>query len=145
MMSTKTVPIADNLFEWRSDGPTLIGSRNRHTGEIRFPFTGTAGEEPVDLARQGVLWSWTVQRFLPKQPPYRGPETKETFRPYPVGYVELPGQVRVEARLVDCEPEALSIGMALELTLVPVFIDDSGREVLGFAFRPVTGTSGGRS
>ncbi|HLY54701.1 MAG TPA: OB-fold domain-containing protein [Stellaceae bacterium] len=133
------VPVADNLFRFDPDGPVLIGGRSKRTGEIRFPFTGSADEEPVDLARTGTLWSWTVQRFLPKQPPYRGRETKESFQPYALGYVELPGQVRVESRLVGCAPDALQIGMALELTIVPMFADDAGRDVLGFAFRPVAG------
>ena len=32
------------------------------------------------------LWSWTVQRFRPKSPPYAGPVA---FEPYAVGYVDL--------------------------------------------------------
>ena len=133
------VPVADNLFRFEPDGPVLIGGRSKRSGEIRFPFSGNADEEPVDLSRTGTLWSWTVQRFLPKQPPYRGRETKESFQPYAIGYVELLGQVRVESRLVGCEPEALRIGMELELTIVPMFTGDDGRDVLGFAFKPATG------
>jgi uncharacterized OB-fold protein len=77
------------------------------------------------LARRGTLWSWTIQRFRPKSPPYAGPEE---FEPYGVGYVELPGEVRVEARLTESDPANLRIGMPMELTLIP----DAA-----FAFRPV--------
>ena len=76
------------------------------------------------LARRGTLWSWTIQRFRPKSPPYTGPEE---FEPYGVGYVELPGEVRVEARLTEADPDKLRIGMEMELTLLPGTT---------FAFRP---------
>jgi uncharacterized OB-fold protein len=78
------------------------------------------------LARRGTLWSWTIQRFRPKSPPYTGPEE---FHPYGVGYVELPGEVRVEARLTESDPAKLRIGMEMELTLIPEAT---------FAFRPVS-------
>ena len=69
------------------------------------------------LARRGTLWTWTVQRFPPKSPPYAG--AAEEFEPYGVGYVELPGEVRVEARLTESDPARLRIGMPMELTLIP--------------------------
>ncbi len=43
----------------------------------------------------------------------------DEFEPYGVGYVELPGEVRVEARLTEYDPERLRIGMPMELTLIP--------------------------
>ena len=30
-------------------------------------------QEDVELATTGTLWTWTVQAFPPKAPPYRGP------------------------------------------------------------------------
>ncbi len=36
-----------------------------------------------------------------------------------VGYIELPGEVRVEARLTVADPDELRIGMPMELTLCP--------------------------
>ena len=54
-----------------------------------------------------------------------------------MGYVEIPGQVKVEARLTESDPEKLEIGMEMELTLVPLTTDDDGNEVVTFAFRPV--------
>ena len=54
--------------------------------------------------------------------PYVGPTTP--FEPYGVGYVELPGEVRVEARLTEADPARLRIGMPMELTVVPA----AGRE-----------------
>ena len=48
------------------------------------------------------------------------------------------GEVRVESRLTVADPEALSIGMEMELVVVPFRTDEDGNEVMTFAFRPVT-------
>jgi uncharacterized OB-fold protein len=58
----------------------------------------------------------------------------DDFEPYGVGYVELPGEVRVEARLTEADPAQLRIGMPMELTLIPAPGD---AEAVTFAFRPV--------
>jgi uncharacterized OB-fold protein len=92
------------------------------------------------LHRTGTLWSFTVQAFEPK-PPYAGPEV---FEPYGVGYVELDGQVIVEARLTEADPAALAIGAPVELAIVPFRTDPDGTEVLTFAFRPTAGRSDAR-
>ena len=119
-------PIAPNL--WTDEAlPRLIGGRGAD-GRIRFPRPdGDAGAafEPVPLSRRGTLWSWTVQRFEPKRPPYAGPQP---FEPFMLGYVELPGEVIVESLLVGID--APRIGMALELTTIP-FADGHAT----FAFR----------
>ncbi|MGC0405547.1 putative OB-fold protein [Streptomyces sp. SAI-126] len=64
--------------------------------------------EPVTLSGTGTLWTWTVQRYAPKSPPYVPPPAG--FTPFGVGYVELQEGVRVLARL-DLDPEDLEIGM----------------------------------
>jgi uncharacterized OB-fold protein len=88
------------------------------------------------LERRGKLWAWTTQDFPPPSPPYAG-ATGEAFVPFGIGYVELPGQVRVEARLTEADPERLMEGMEMELVVVPFRTDDEGNEVVSFAFRPV--------
>ena len=62
---------------------------------------------------------------------------EEEFEPYGVGYIELPGQVVVEARLTESDPDQLAIGSPMELVIVPFRHDDDGNEVVTFAFRPV--------
>jgi uncharacterized OB-fold protein len=136
---TRTIPVAEGLFTWPSDRPQLIGSMCRTCGTTTFPkqascprCTATEMEERL-LHRTGTLWSFTVQGFRPKSP-YAGPED---FEPYGVGYVELPGQVMVESRLTENDPENLAIGAAMELTIVSLRHDELGNEVVTFAFRPV--------
>jgi uncharacterized OB-fold protein len=131
-------PIADGLFT-EGGYPHLIGGRRHVDGRIVFPMP-TGGEaalyEPVALASKGRLWSWTVQRFRPKSPPYAGPEA---FTPYAVGYVELPGEVIVDSRLVDVEVETLKCGIAMELAIIPFATDSDGATVITYAFRPAGG------
>jgi uncharacterized OB-fold protein len=89
------------------------------------------------LARRGRLWAWTTQHFPPPSPPYTGP-TGTDFVPFGVGYVELPDEVKVETRLTEVDPDALTPGIDMELVLVPFRTDDNGEEIVTFAFRPTT-------
>jgi uncharacterized protein len=120
-------PISDGL--WTDEAaPRLIGGRSKANGCIVFPMpTGDAAKDydAVPLSRTGQLWSWTVQAFEPK-PPYIGPQP---FKPYGVGYVELPGEVIVETRLTATS--GLKIGMGVELV-----IEDFDGERAMFAFAP---------
>jgi uncharacterized protein len=136
-MST-TMPIAEGLFTWPSDDPRLIGGICTACGTVTFPrqgscpnCTGRHIEERL-LAPSGTLWTFTVQGFEPK-PPYRGPTE---FEPYGVGYIELGGEVLVETRLTENRPECLEIGAEMELVIVPFRGEESGDEVVTFAFRP---------
>ena len=130
------IAIADGVFREKPE-PTLIGGRHRESGRIVFPCPeGKALWEAVDLPRQGTLWSWTVQRFRPKSPPDAGPED---FEPFAIGYVELPGAIIVEARLANVAFDALTIGMPMQLAVVPFSIDANGNEVRIYAFAPAGG------
>ena len=133
-MSTQK-PIADILFTWPSDSPKLIGSKDTETGRYYFPAKNSNTHERVELSRKGKLWTWTVQRFLPKTP-FIGQVAPEDFKPYAVGYIELPGEIMVESRLVGVEPENLEIGMEMELTIEPFVKNEEGEELLIFAFKP---------
>jgi uncharacterized protein len=135
-------PVADGIFTWPAEEPQLIGSRCTACGIVTFPAqescprcAATSMEEQL-LAKRGRLWAWTTQNFPPPSPPYAGP-TGDAFEPYGVGYVELPGEVKVETRLTDADPDALAAGMEMELVVVPFRTDDEGNEIMTFAFRPV--------
>lgn len=128
--------IAEGLLT-EENPPRLIGGRERDTGRVVFPCPPGDRYEPVALSRTGTLWSYTVQRYRPKSPPYKGPEA---FRPWPVAYVELPGEVIVEARLANVAFDDIRIGMPLELTLIPLD-PDAAEPVMIHAFQPVSGAS----
>lgn len=134
--------IADGLFEWPSDEPRMHASRCEDCSFITFPAQGACPScggdavSPTLLSRTGTLWTWTRQRFQPKNPPYIGREPAKEFEPYGVGFVELP-EGRIEARLAGPVDQELHIGMPMELTVVPFASDDDGTEILTYAFRPV--------
>lgn len=130
--------MAEGLFTWPSDAPQLIGSERE--GVISFP--SRPGEARRLLGRTGTLWSFTTQQFRPPSPPYDGDDTAQSFQPYAVGYVELPGELLVQARLTEVDPERLRIGQHMELTVVPYTTRPDGTEILTFAFAPVTGAQG---
>lgn len=126
--------IAEGLFTDETP-PRLLGGRERATGRVVFPCPPGDACEPVPLAREGRLWSYTVQRYRPKTPPYVGPEA---FAPWIVAYVELPGEVIVEARLVDVAFDAVKIGMPVRL--IQLALDPEAAEPLAIpAFAPMEG------
>ena len=141
-MSETRVAVAAGLFHEVDGEPCLIGSRCDTCGTVRFPVAGGCAKctgnamTAVDLPNRGELWSWTIQGFLPKNPPYAGRETVLEFVPFGVGYVDLPGACKVETRLTENTPERLSIGMTMKLVIIPFTTDSDGREILTFAFAP---------
>ena len=139
------VPVADGVFTWPNDEPRLIASRCTECDNHMFPVQDDcprcsgASTEEVELGRTGTLWTWTIQNYPPKSPPYAGDTDPATFRPFGVGYVDIDGKVRVESRLTVAEPSELEIGMELELVLDPLYVNDDGEQVVTFAFAPSTG------
>jgi uncharacterized protein len=127
-MTQMLEPIAAGL--WTNEAqPRLIGGR-LPSGKIVFPYPeGDAARDvdPYPLSRTGTLWSWTRQDFMPKEP-YSGPKE---FKPFLLGYVELPGETIVETRIVDAELQDLKLGMAMEFVIAPF---DDHRST--YAFRP---------
>ncbi|HEY9565520.1 MAG TPA: OB-fold domain-containing protein [Nocardioides sp.] len=139
-MTTTTTPrwVDDSLVVDPAAGHAaeLAGARCPSCATTTFPYQGgcprCGGEamERVGLPAHGTLWSYTVQYFEPK-PPYRG---VTPFEPYGVGYVDL-GDVCVESRLTVNDPDALSLGMPVELVVITAFLDED-QPVLTFAFAP---------
>ena len=107
----------DPALYTRESRPRLVGGRNRATGRIVFPCPPGKDHDPHPLGREGSLWSYTIQRYRPKSPPYAGPDA---FEPWAVAYVELPGETIVEARLANVAFADIRIGMDLELTFIPL-------------------------
>jgi len=144
-MQKKQIPIANGLFTWPSEDPRLIGSKCKRCGQVTFPAQGSCPNccreemENILLEKRGKLWTFTVQGFYPKSPPYAGPETEETFVPFGVGYVELPGNVMVQGRLTENDPKKLRIGMDLELVILKFKEEEDGNEVMIYAFQPMEG------
>ena len=132
----KSRPLAEGLYRLVDGAPRLLGGRRKRDGRLAFPLPqGAQGAlyDMVELASEGVLWSYTVQRFRPK-PPYAGPGDDTTFIPYAVGYVELACQIIVESHIQAGNHQELSIGMPMRLTLLPFGADADGTRVMIYGF-----------
>lgn len=133
--------IDPSLFHWPTRDPALLASRCSACGAMAFPVNpacmacGGTEVETVELPRRGTLWAWTIQRFMPKTP-YHSAETEQSFRPYGVGYVELPGALRVETRINEGDPAKFQIGMPMKLVFYTHRTDPDGTEVINYAFAP---------
>jgi len=136
------VSINENVMTLTEDGPRLKGVRCRQCDNHVFPFQKGCPKctsddvEPVELGTRGTLWAWTIQGFPPKSPPYLGEADPTKFKPYGVGYIELPGQLKVESRLTIADPTALKSGMEMALVGEVIGQDADGNDLVTFAFAP---------
>ena len=138
---TAVIAIEPTLFA-SLEPPLLAGTRCSACGTVTFPAQSgcpkcaTGEMVSVELPERGTLWTYTVQAFEPKAP-YRPPA--DGFQPYGVGYVDL-GGVIVEARLAG-DPAVYEIDLPMQLTLLPLWADGDGRDVVTYAFAPTEGGS----
>src|SRR3954453_13344350 len=142
MSGSRPVPVAEGLFTWPSEHPRLIGAQCAGCGLVSFPAgpacerCGGADATQRLLSHPGALCTCPTQDFRPPSTPYDGPDTDATFRPYALGYVELPGEVMVEARLTESDPARLVIGQPMRLAIGASTVGAGGTEVMTFAFAP---------
>jgi uncharacterized OB-fold protein len=142
---SKAGPIGEGLFTSLDAGTThLIGSRCRDCGYHCFPVSPSCARccgssmQQVELGRRGTLWTWASQSFMPPSPPYCGPEdSADSFEPFLLGFIELPGECRVLSRLLYTGSREPEIGEEMELTLFAYRTGENGITLMAHAFRPV--------
>ncbi len=136
-------PAIDGWFATDESGRAhLIGSKCPCCGTYVFPpranncpnpaCDGDALEQ-VPLSRRGTLWSYTENRYAPP-PPY---PTPDPFEPFAVAAVQLEAEgLIVLGKVVEGTLAAdLSVGMAMELAIEPLFTDDGGVRRTTYAWR----------
>lgn len=149
-MSAPPTLACDALIGFQEGHPHLQGSQCADCGEVYFPEATNCTRclstriQPYDIGSAGVLWSWTVQEFLPKLP-YNSGETAATFKPYGVGYVQMACGLKVESRLTEADPARLAIGIPMNLVLIPYRIEADGKTIHTFAFQPSANHQNGDS
>lgn len=138
-------PAIDGWYATDDSGlPYLIGARCPGCGTYVFPprenncpnpACGSDVLEHVALSRRGTIWSYTENRYLPPAPS----PPSEPFEPFAIAAVELAdeglivlGKV-VEGTLAD----DLKVGMAMELTTMPLYCDDDGVTRTVYAWKKV--------
>lgn len=84
-----------NMSLWSSEAPArLLASRHRVSGELVFPPISVHSPlvdqyEVVELEGEGALYSYTIIH----------PSPKSGLQPFALGYVDLPGPVRLFGRV----------------------------------------------
>ncbi|MFV0511016.1 MAG: Zn-ribbon domain-containing OB-fold protein [Shewanella algae] len=147
LKAARQIAINPELFDWPSDSPALKASQCQHCGTLAFPQSKSCmacGSEEVavrELPASGSLWTYTVQRFMPKSP-YNSDETPKTYRPYGIGYVELGGAIRVETRIPLEEGAELALDTPMALGFYVHRTEDDGTQVMNYHFTPVVAESG---
>jgi uncharacterized OB-fold protein len=136
--------LAEGLFRIDEDRAVLLGSRRREGGAVKFPaeraelFDDAIDIQPIELSTEGTLFTFTTQEFAPPLP-YKGKRAPDEFRPYVVGYVELPEGVLVETLIVGADARALRIGQQM-MSATTVFETADGQTFLTYAFTPAQGS-----
>ena len=127
-------PIASDLFTGDADPPRLRAARCAACTKLHFPagavcpYCGGDACVATPVGPAGRLWLYTAVLTAP--PGYRGPI------PYGFGVVELEDGLRVVTRLTELRLDRLRPGLPVRLVVEPLFVDDDGRPVLSYAFRP---------
>lgn len=124
--------VAPDLVKTDASGaPHLIGGHCRKCQAQSFPraavCTNCLSEEidTVELADQGVLYSYSIVHQAPKG----------WAVPYALGYVDLPGDIRVLAHL-DVPAGKISINMPMRLGVGVVGADAAGAPLYSYTFQP---------
>lgn len=139
MAEIERVPVAEGLFRWSDEDVALVGTRCTSCGAHYFPKSLSCRNPDCDqkvieealFGRRGRLRSFTVQAYRPP-PLFR----MDPWAPYAIGLVELPEGLRVMGMLTGCALDEIRIDMPVELTVEPLYTDESGREVLTFKYAP---------
>lgn len=138
-----TALITEGLFRVDDGRAVLFGSRRRSTGVVKFPaerpelFDGSpdiqADIEPLELSTEGTLFTFTTQEFPPPLP-YQGKRDPDVFRPYVVGFIELPEGLLVESLIIDAAAGELQIGQQM-VSATTTLETEAGESFLTYAFR----------
>lgn len=132
--------VAEGVFVEHAGGPRMIAGRRKADGEMRFPMPSgpdAALYEAIEVTGEGRLWSYTMQRFRPKTPPYIGADDEKSFKPFALGYVEFPGQIIIEGRILVDDISDLKIGQPMRVA-IETFATSSRGELSTYAFEPAT-------
>jgi hypothetical protein len=135
----KKLPIKEGLFKLPTDKEEgyLIGSRCKKCGDYFHPKKYVCANchsyemEEVALSTRGKIYTYTISRTS-----YPG---SPLVAPFIIAFVELPVKVQVISLITDVDLNEVKIGMEVELYFLKLSKDAEGNELMGYAFKPVSG------
>jgi uncharacterized OB-fold protein len=145
--SNERVPVEPGYFtipDAPGEPPRLLGSRCSACDEVFYPRRHACARclarqlEDCELGPRGQLYTWTYVHV----PMFNA--LRSDVGGYAVGQVDLPEGPRIQA-LLEGEASDFSIGMELELELETLRVDDEGRAVVIYRFRPTDAEGAGAS
>ena len=116
-------PIDPGISTWPDENPQLIGGECGACGATVFPrqlgVPGCRKAEMSDalLPRRGTVVAWTTKGLSAGCALCRA--DRQGLRAVRGALVQLGDVVRVEGRLTENDPEKLTFGMEVELTMIP--------------------------
>jgi uncharacterized OB-fold protein len=126
------IPLVDYLV--LGDDPHLVAHECRSCGaryfDRRSACARCSGQDfhDVEVSRTGTLRTFTIVSFA----------AEGVKVPFVAGVVDCDGtSVRANVVNVPPDPEHVTLGMELRLTIVPLGADQSGVEAVGYGFEPV--------
>ena len=141
--ATSQLPAVDGWFATDDAGHAhLIAGKCTQCATYVFPPRANNCPNPAcdgdeldqaPLSRRGTLWSYTENQYAPP-PPYPSPDP---FEPFAVAAVELADEgIIVLGKVIEGTLAAdLKVGMEMELTTMPLYVDDEGVERVVYAWR----------
>lgn len=100
-------------------------------GERKYCINCTSKDvEEYLFSKYGKIYSYTIIRHAPP-PPY----PKESFKPFPVAWVELEDGLYILSEITGCSLDELNFGMPVELAVSKGWVDDNGNDVMMYKFR----------
>lgn len=118
-----------------SGAARLLGGRCPACTRFSFPaqdlcpYCSSDGCAPVPMSPHGVIEVCTT--VINRPPGYDG------RLPFGFGVVELPEGIRIIARITN--PDRVRPGAPVRLIIEPLCADAEGREVMTYAFEPISG------
>lgn len=137
------LPAIEGWWDFDDAGrPHLVGAKCPRCATYVFPPRANNCPNPgceadeleaVALSRRGVLWSYTENHYSPP-PPY---PASDPFEPFAVAAVQLAEEgIVVLGKVVEGTRAAdLKVGMAMELTTMPLYVGDDGLERTVYAWK----------
>ena len=119
-----------------SEKPHLVGMRCRacksvflDEREVCAKCSKVKDFEEIALSTIGELWTFTIVHQ----------SAPGVLVPYVAGIVDLPEGVSVSSKIVGVEasPDAVKMGMKVQLELFKVRTNSKGEDVMAYQFRPV--------